>query len=124
MFPYQMGKRISDTQSDGAAAPVMRRVGHKCGRKGEKQNMSKEKKYYLIAQYCTVRGQSLEHPACYIHGLYHELRDIDPEDCYTSEKRAQNYADKLNGSPSWRYGWRHKVIHVPSEALRTQVVVK
>ena len=70
-------------------------------------------KRYLIAHWCKARGQSLESPAEYLGPCCAERSmDVPAEKCYKSEKQAQRYADKLNGSEAYWYGWRCQVVEV------------
>lgn len=68
---------------------------------------------YLIAHWCTARGQTFENPCEYLGPCSeHHSLDVPPEKCYKSEKQAQRYADKMNGSEAYRYGWRCRVVEV------------
>ena len=80
----------------------------------------KNKKYYLISEWCPSRGQTKENPAYFFCGGYFvhaPLKDVIPERCYKSEKMAQRYVDKHNLRCPW--DWYEAVVEVPEECLRS-----
>ena len=71
-------------------------------------------KRYLVAHWCKSKGQTLEDPCEYLGpcGYVTHSLDVPADRCYKSEKQAQRYAEKMNGSPAYWYGWRCQVVEV------------
>ena len=83
--------------------------------------MAKKAQYYLIKQWQPHRGTSEQNPSCIFGSMNYfvklPLKDIKPELCYKSRKRAEREAEKLTSLYS-----RAAVIEVPESALRVEPV--